>query len=84
MTVRGSERPDAVLDFWFGTPGSPEYGRPRSQWFNGGDDFDALCRRELGDLSEAAAAGRLDAWAETAPGLLALIILLDQLPRNLH
>lgn len=75
---------DEVLAFWFGAaPGSPDYGRPQAVWFDESAAFDAEVRRCLGAAREAAAAGRLDAWAERAHGALALVILLDQAPRNI-
>jgi len=75
---------DDVLAFWFGAaPGGPGYGRAREVWFEEGAAFDAEVRRRLGAAREAAAAGRLDGWAETARGAVALVILLDQAPRNI-
>ncbi len=75
---------DEVLAFWFGAaPGSPDYGQKRDVWFDESAAFDAEVRRCLGAAHDAAAAGRLDAWAEHARGALALVILLDQAPRNI-
>lgn len=51
-------------------------------WFAKDDQFDASFRERFITLYEAAARGALDHWAETAGGSLALIILLDQFPRN--
>ena len=65
-----------VLDFWF-APGQ------EARWFVKDEAFDAEVRARLGALHEAAAAGRLAAWKETAGGCLALVLLLDQVPRNL-
>lgn len=69
--------PEAVHDFWFGAL-TPE------DWFTKSDKTDARIASTLGVAAEAAAAGDLDNWAETAEGALALVILLDQCPRNLH
>lgn len=70
-----------VLDFWFGTENP---ARPyREAWFKRDDAFDAEIRRLFLPALEAAAAGQLDAWAEMPQGALALLILLDQFPRNL-
>lgn len=69
--------PDAVLDFWF-SPTS------RGNWFERSDAFDAAVAERLGPLHDKAAAGALDGWAESPSGLLALVILLDQVPRNIH
>lgn len=54
------------------------------KWFNGGDAFDALCRARLGAAHLAAARRGLDGWAATAEGALALLLLLDQVPRNVY
>jgi uncharacterized protein (DUF924 family) len=69
-----------VLDFWFG----PKRGELRKAWFDKNPDFDAECRAILGPLVARAAKGELDAWLDTEDGSLALIVLLDQAPRNLH
>lgn len=64
-----------VVAFW--REAGPE------QWFRGGEAFDAACRARLGDAHHAAARRELDAWAATAEGALALLLLLDQIPRNI-
>jgi uncharacterized protein (DUF924 family) len=70
----------SVLDFWFA--GGP--GEFRKAWFAKDDAFDAECRATLGPLAERAAKGELKSWLDTEEGSLALILLLDQAPRNLH
>ena len=75
--------PSDVLDFWFGKPGSEEHGRPRKCWFEKNPAFDEEIRRRFLPLLDAAAAGQLDDWASQPESLLALIVLLDQFPRNL-
>lgn len=75
--------PRAVLDFWFGAPESPEHGKPREVWFRNSDAFDAEVRERFLPLYETAASDGLSTW-DTAPrSSLALIILLDQFPRNI-
>lgn len=69
--------PDDVLDFWF-RECTPE------QWFTKDDDFDAALRRRFGTLHAEAAAGGLADWEATADGRMALILVLDQMSRNLH
>jgi uncharacterized protein (DUF924 family) len=54
----------------------------RERWFRKDPAFDADFRNRFLALHERAAAGDLDAWAETTEGALALLILLDQFPRN--
>ena len=73
-----------VLDFWFGTPGAADHGKPRKSWFEKNDAFDVEIRERFGDLLAQAASGRLDAWQSRPRGALALIVLLDQFPRNMH
>ncbi len=73
-----------VLDFWFGAPDSPEFGRPRDCWFKKSAAFDAEVRSRFLGLHAQAAAGELAAWAAERESLLALIVVLDQFPRNLY
>jgi uncharacterized protein (DUF924 family) len=79
-------RIDALLDFWFGDYVTDADGLKRLQklWFAATPDQDAEIRARFGALAGAAARGELDAWADTPRGRLALIVLLDQLPRSLH
>jgi uncharacterized protein (DUF924 family) len=72
-----------VLEFWFGAADSPELGRFRRQWFEKSEDFDAAIRERFLATHAAAAAGRLDEWAERPLAALALVVALDQFPRNL-
>jgi uncharacterized protein (DUF924 family) len=72
-----------VLDFWFGAPGSLSYGKSRAEWFRKSADFDALIHARFLPLYAQAAAGQLARWNESPLTLLALIIVLDQFPRNL-
>lgn len=66
-----------LLAFWF-AEGMEE------KWFNGGAAFDRELESRFGALHDQACAGELDAWSNTPRGALALVILLDQLSRNLH
>lgn len=73
-----------VLDFWFGPPGSAERGRPRKAWFEKSASFDAQLRARFGATHAAAHAGALDAWRRTPLAALALVVALDQFPRNIY
>jgi len=64
-----------VIRFW--TDAGPD------RWFKKDDAFDAEIRRRFLATHEAAAAGKLADWESTAEGALALLILLDQFPRNM-
>jgi len=77
-------RPDDILDFWFGPPGSAERERPREVWFKSDLGYDAVLRDSFLADQQCAAAGELDDWTATAEGSVALLLLLDQLPRNLY
>jgi uncharacterized protein (DUF924 family) len=72
-----------ILEFWFGAADSPELGRYRRQWFEKSETFDALCRERFLATLEAAAAGTLNGWAERPLAALALVVTLDQFPRNM-
>ena len=73
-----------VLEFWLGAaqPTDASALTRQSMWFTKSDALDAEIRSRFGAWVEAARAGRLDGWAETAYGRLALIVLLDQFSRN--
>jgi uncharacterized protein (DUF924 family) len=72
-----------VLDFWFGAPNSRERGRPRKLWFQKSEPFDAEVRRRFLSIWERAARGELLRWQATPLASLALIVVLDQFPRNM-
>jgi uncharacterized protein (DUF924 family) len=72
----------AVLDFWFGEPGTPAFGQASKRWFQRDDAFDASIRERFGVTLERARRGECDGWQRTPLGALALIIVLDQFSRN--
>jgi uncharacterized protein (DUF924 family) len=74
--------PRTVLDFWFGTEGSPASGTVRGLWFTNSEATDAEIRERFGATIDAALQGQLGHWAESADGALALILVLDQFTRN--
>ncbi len=55
-----------------------------AKWFDKDDAFDAAIRARFLPLCELAARGELRAWEATPDGALALVIMLDQFPRNLY
>ncbi len=80
-------RAQEILDFWFGEPGSDEYGSERKLWFTKSDDFDESIRSQFGADITAALSGDYDAWTQaSAPAreTLAYIVLLDQFTRNVY
>jgi len=66
--------PEDVLEFW--------RAAGRDRWFEANADFDAEVRNRFLATHEAAAACELD-WEHSAESTLALLLLLDQFPRNM-
>ena len=66
---------EELLDFW-------RAAGAEGEWFAQRGAFDRHLRERFLPLHEEAAAGALDAWSERPEGALALLILLDQFPRN--
>ncbi len=73
-----------ILDFWFSPKSSPDYLQQKPFWYGGPAD-DAYVRKNLEPSYIDAKNGRLDGWMDLAngEGALALILLLDQVPRNI-
>jgi uncharacterized protein (DUF924 family) len=65
-----------IIGFWRGA--GPE------KWFKKVTAFDEAIRLKFEPTHHRAARGEYDAWAQSADGALALLILLDQFPRNLY
>jgi len=82
MSEATASEVDAVLDFWFGAPGSREFGTVRKAWFSKDAAFDATIRERFGALVERALRGELEAWGDEPRSALAQILLLDQFTRN--
>jgi uncharacterized protein (DUF924 family) len=81
-----TKQPDRVLAFWFGPPGSATEiaGRQRKLWFGKSPENDRAVIERFAATLAAATAGRLDHWARTPRGRLALVIVLDQFPHHIH
>ncbi|MEO1209984.1 MAG: DUF924 family protein [Cyanobacteria bacterium J06638_20] len=75
----------SVLNFWFGDPTSPEssYAQRRKLWFSKSEETDETIHQEFMSLYAQAATGELDSWAVEADSCLALLLILDQFPRNM-
>lgn len=71
-----------MLDFWFGRASDPDFCQRRAIWFKSTPAFDLEVGAQCARLHHAAAAHQLDAWMAAAHSCLALLILLDQVPRN--
>lgn len=68
--------PQDVIGFW--RAAGPQ------KWFAKTPAFDESIRLKFEPVHHRAARGEYDAWVESAEGALALLILLDQFPRNLY
>jgi uncharacterized protein (DUF924 family) len=68
--------PQDVIAFW------REAGE--TKWFDQDDGFDAAIRDRFLPHCDAAAQGELGGWEAAPDGALALVLLLDQFPRNLY
>jgi uncharacterized protein (DUF924 family) len=77
--------PDDILNFWFGDAShSPAKAADRmSIWFEADPAMDARIRTRFAAAVEAAARGKLAAWTAAPRPALALVLLLDQFPRNI-
>lgn len=75
MTDQPRIRPQDVVSFWL------EAGAQR--WFTKDEAFDAELRTRFRPLWEQARNGQLASWEASDEGALALILVLDQFPRNI-
>ena len=75
-----------LLNWWFGegATATEVAGAKNSLWFGYKPEQDEEARERFGGLIERALAGELNEWAESPHGWLALVLLLDQLPRMIH
>jgi uncharacterized protein (DUF924 family) len=78
-----SHRAEMLLEFWF-TPGGPsERDRLHDIWFEATPEFAAAIAEHFRADYDRATAGVYEPWRDAPQTCLALILLLDQLPRNL-
>jgi len=69
--------PRSILDFWFSA-------HVRALWFEKDKAFDDEIRRRFGAAVHEAQMGAFAAWSDSQMGSLALLILLDQMARNIY
>lgn len=87
MLTTPNMTPEKLLEFWFAP--HKEKGEAtetlsyRPQWFVKNAHFDQEVREQFMQTWESARNGNLESWEESPEGVLALIILLDQMPRNM-
>ena len=77
---------DELLEFWFGekTDATAAAKSQAELWWGHRAETDELLQARFGAAASSAAAGILDHWTGSPRGRLALILLLDQLPRAIH
>jgi len=80
------ENPASIWQFWFGEEADDlvTSQRQAALWWAKDEATDRLIRQRFETTLAAAADGRLDDWADSAEGVLALILLTDQFPRNMY
>ena len=71
-----STTPEDILNFWFSE-------RVKPLWFKKSADFDREIEQRFFDTYQLAKTGELDDWRDRSKNILALIIVLDQFPRNM-
>src|SRR4051812_43118557 len=74
---------EEILRFWFGGDGLAA-GDAAKRWFSADPAFDEEIRRRFGSLPERAASGEFAHWTAEPRSALALVLVLDQFPRNLY
>ncbi len=73
-----------ILNFWFGQSASPSYGQYKDFWFQSTPELDQQIRSQFEPFYQQAIIGELDTLSQTPEGSLALVIILDQFPRNMY
>ena len=77
---------EEILEYWFGDSVKDPSKAPARMgfWFDADPRRDAEMRERWGELVTAASEGKLDFWTKTPRGRLAVLILLDQMRRNIY
>lgn len=74
--------PEDVIRFWLGEPGAPPLAKA-PDWWKKDEAFDRQIRERFQPALERGVRGELAAWETTPRGRLALVLLYDQLSRNM-
>lgn len=79
-------RVETILTFWFGSADLHYVPAPdrKELWFGKADETDRIIRERFGPELERAAAGQLAPWEDGPASMLALVLVLDQFPRNMY
>jgi uncharacterized protein (DUF924 family) len=80
-----AEGSESILQFWFGDAAqAPANADARTSfWFTASPETDAECRARFSAAVEVAGRGQYDSWLRAPRSALALVVLLDQFPRNI-
>ena len=80
------ENPDSIRSFWFGSnPDDISVAQQNSKlWWSKSEDNDRQIRERFENQVALAAAHALDDWPNSDTGLLSLLLLTDQFPRNIY
>ncbi len=81
------ERVEDILTFWFGNYDRTDWIIPEGRtklWFGKDEVIDSSINKRYGPLLIELGNGKLEHWKKSTRGLLALIILTDQFPRNIY
>ncbi len=81
-----AENPETILRFWFGDkPEQSIFDKTFSRlWWSKDDIIDSEIRTRFEPWVQDAASGKLQKWEDSSSGMLALILLTDQFPRNIY
>ncbi len=84
--MEANVKPGTVREFWFGGPDldGADLEERIDFWFAAGREVDAEIARRFGAAVDHALGDGLDDWRDPLRDRLALVILLDQFPRNLY
>lgn len=74
------------MDFWFREAVDPDDSIEEwnKVWFGDDEKFDQAIRSRFASLPDLALSGQLNSWLDHAGGALALVLVLDQFPRNIY
>ncbi len=80
------ENPDSIRSFWFGaSPDDTAVAQQNSKlWWSKNEETDRQIRERFENQVAMAAAHKLDDWRDSPSGMLALLLLTDQFPRNMY
>lgn len=91
MTSNAIQQHDAqsligsIIDYWFADIGEGfDLKQQHKRWYFGGREVDDDIERRFKSWVDKALSGHLNNWADTAEGVLALVLLLDQFPRHIY